>query len=294
MKCRGFSLTEMVIGFVIMGVVLGGILHTLSALKDVSNRTSLYFQQQKWEEVLTDIQDKYYNQLVENDAGLITVGNGTTVTLNTGFDTTNHTCQTSLPGTKELVNDLGYDNSLLFDPWGGRWCIIVSRMIQDKNINGLTLKLRNIAALSEGKKRGFQNHSVKLTSLTCPVVAHSDSRVLCNNGVKIAERKLKLTYERINSLAAKLESYAKTRVRNVGGGAQTNYFFVVSASIQVTGAITTTLHYTPHKTCSGTNSTRLAPAASPPIPEHRRHGDIYNLSLTMFFDTDCAVQDRDQ
>ena len=274
---------EMVISFIVMGVILAGILETINSIRDISNRSALGSQQTEWRKVVHDLQDKYYTQLVSENVTKITLGTSTVaVTIKSNLGTGNK-CDIKLPQMQKLLNDLGFDDSLLFDPWGGRWCLLAAPSNYVREVEGYSVNIKNIGVYSEGKKKGFQNPTITLTNGTCGKIEKDDTALLCNNGVTLVAEKIKDSLEKIEALHDKLYVYSKTKIKNEPDSDNRNYFFTTTAEINTSAAATVTV-YSP-ATCSPaslriTGTTAIQAAA-------RANTDIKS-SVAMFYDTECA------
>ena len=280
---KGFSLGEMIISFVILGIIITGIAQALSAILTVSKRNALQDQQAVWQTVLNDIQDKYYVKLINSSTGAITLSAGAAVTLAANFDTTAGTCKTTLGSTEKLLNDVGHDNTLLFDPWGGQWCLMMAAGTVTRKFENYNSKLKNLVVVSEGKKRGFQNTAITPTARECPRIERDDTRFICADGAKIVRKKINDSIEKIDKLYDKLAIYAKTRVEDHPDGSGRNYFFVPTVSTSISGGVTvTTFLPAPcnRSTLRITGTVEIKAAA-------RGRTDIFRTNITGFTDTGC-------
>ena len=283
---KGFSLGEMIIALVVMSVITSGILVTINSIRHVINRNVLYDQQLEWKNALYDIQDKYYVSLLGANNGAFTL-NTATITLATNFDSAKTTCQTPIESMRLLLNDLGYDNSLLFDSWGGRWCLMLPAGTVARKFENYTANLKNLVVIGEGLKKGFQNTNITLTANACPKIEKDDTNFICQDGGKIVHDKIKSSIKKVDNIYDKLETYVKSRTENREDDISRNYFFVPMVSTEVSLGVTTTLYNpAPCRLSNRRISGRAAQTAA------LNHTDTFRTDITAFLDTTCAVEGK--
>ena len=231
---RGFTLFELTLVLVVLGVIIFVGINFTSQLGDNLRRQEMLLQESAWETVLDTVQKEHLNELAGAN-GVITSPTGVTLALTHAVVGVCGAANNVVAINALLRNFAGNDaeaQDLDMNPWSGQWCLRVGNPT-DVTLSGLSVVVRPLAVLSGGRGGEVDTNTTVAIGFSCPNSTGDDSRHICSVGIAAAAAALETTQEKMEIIAAKLEAYSRAQAILTPQGGFVDYFLSTSVTTKI-------------------------------------------------------------